>query len=120
VRRTIVSIVVACLAATQTAFAAASGSRTLELPYRLVFVQRNLSRDEHVAEIRDIVRRSSRLGFNGIVLSGSFDRIDLQGKDYLDRLREVRTVSSSSRSCFRWVMRAVCSPTTETSPPRFL
>ena len=90
-KRTIVSVVVACFAATQTIFAVASGSRTVELPYRLVFVQRNLSRDEHVAEIRDIVRRSSRLGFNGIVLSGSFDRIDLQGEDYLDRLREVKT-----------------------------
>jgi len=81
----------------QTAFGAASGSRgAVDLPYRLVFVQLNLSRDEHVAEIREIVRRSSRLGFNGMVLSASFDRIDLQGADYMERLRAVKKACDES------------------------
>jgi hypothetical protein len=62
------------------------------LALRYVFVQRNLSADRHIDDIRDVARRAARLGFNGIVLSGSFDRISLQGDAYLARLKEVKRI----------------------------
>jgi hypothetical protein len=76
----------------QSALALGSRSRPLDLTHRLVFVRRSLSEDRHVEEIRRIVEHSSRLGFNGIVLSSGFDAIGVLGDDFRRRLREVRAI----------------------------
>lgn len=78
--------------AAEEARAMASRSRPADFAYRLVFVRRSLSDDRHVEDIRRIVERSSRVGFNGIVLSSGFDAIGVLGEDFRTRLREVRAV----------------------------
>ncbi len=87
-------LLVIAAAVTLGAQSAGAGSRgaSPELSMRLVFVQRNLKDDRQVGEIRDIVVRASRLGFNGIVLSAWFDGISLQGEDFLARLKEVKGI----------------------------
>jgi len=59
---------------------------------QLIFVQRNLRSDQQVSEIREIVRRASEHGYNGVVLSASFDVIGLQPPEYFTRLAAVKTI----------------------------
>jgi hypothetical protein len=92
-------LLAAATALTLAAQSAGAGSRgaSPEFSLKLVFVQRNLRDDRQVAEIRDIVVRSSRLGFNGIVLSAWFDGISLQGEDFHSRLQEVKGICDENR-----------------------
>ena len=66
-------------------------------PLQLVFVRRTLRSDSHVEEIRDIVRRASEHGYNGMVLSASFDYILRQPPEYFTRLAAVKKICADHR-----------------------
>ncbi len=65
-------------------------------PDRWVFVMLPLTRDEHVAKIRDIVRTAAAHGLNGMVLSAGFDSIDLWDKARIRRLLQVRDIAAQA------------------------
>ncbi|UCG50590.1 MAG: hypothetical protein JSW58_10305 [Candidatus Latescibacterota bacterium] len=92
VRRFVAVGFLGLILAAEMAVGMTSRSKPVAYPHYLVFVQRNLEKDKHVEEIRDIVERASRHGYNGIVLSGSFDRIALKSPKYLERLRAVKRI----------------------------
>ena len=50
-------------------------------PYRWFYVSRNLSQDEHVEQIRDLVQTAAAHGLNGMYFSSGFDSIDLKSEE---------------------------------------
>jgi len=77
-----IGLVCICAAAIQAA----------PLPWRWVFVAKNLSRDEHVEQIDRIVQTAAEHGLNGMVLSAGLDTLDLKRPDYFERLERVRRI----------------------------
>ena len=69
-----------------------SAAQAGTLPWRWVFVTRNLSRDEHVEQIDQIVRTAAEHNLNGMVLSAGLDTLDLKRPDYFNRLEQVRQI----------------------------
>ena len=88
----VAAVLVASMLGGSVVLAEASRAPGPEFSHRLVMIRRNLTDDSHVTEIRSIVERSARLGFNGIVLSGGFDGIARHSKEYFDRLRQVKAI----------------------------
>ena len=91
-KRTITVVFCVLLAAVNTVWGGASGKGELDLTHRYVFIQRNLTTDKHVDEIKRIVLRASLVGYNGVVMSGSFTRIALRDEAYIDRLVRVKAI----------------------------
>ena len=61
-------------------------------PYRWFYMSRGLSDDQHVEDIRGLVKTASENGLNGLYLSAGFDAIDLKDPDYFRRLEEVKRI----------------------------
>ncbi|NCO38625.1 MAG: hypothetical protein COZ06_01285 [Armatimonadetes bacterium CG_4_10_14_3_um_filter_66_18] len=62
------------------------------LPDRWVYVSRNLNRDQDVDDIRAIATTASQHGLNGMLLTGSFDTLDLRDAAYFARLEQVKAL----------------------------
>ena len=68
-----------------------------KLPYRWVFVHgKSLALTNDVEEIKEIVGTAAAHGLNGMVLSGGFDRLDLQSEEYFSGLAEVKKTCSEA------------------------
>ena len=61
-------------------------------PYRWFYISRNLRKDSHVDDIREIVKTASEHGLNGMYFSSGFDMLDLKGDDYFRRLKAVKSI----------------------------
>ena len=70
----------------------AAASWAKEYPDRWVYVSRSLRADQDVTDIQRIVQTASEHGINGMVLSAGLDRLDLQPREYLERLEKVRQI----------------------------
>ena len=66
-------------------------------PDRWVYVSRNLTRDQHVSDIRQIAQTASRHGLNGMLLAGGLEGVGRWPADRLDRLETVKTICAQSR-----------------------
>ncbi len=62
------------------------------LPWRWVYVSRNLTRDQDVTDIEAIVNTAADHGLNGMVLTGAFDSLDLRDEAYFARLEQVKAI----------------------------
>ena len=62
------------------------------LPWRWVYVSRNLTRDQDVTDIEGIVNTAADHGLNGMVLTGAFDSLDLRDEAYFARLERVKRI----------------------------
>jgi hypothetical protein len=71
-------------------FACASAAE--KYPLRWVYVSRGLHRDQDVEDIRGIVKTAAGHGLNGMVLAAGLDRLDLQPKEYFQRLESVKRI----------------------------
>ena len=91
-KRTVTVVFCVLLAAANTVWGGASRKGNIDLTHRYVFIQRNFTKDRHVDDIKKIVRRATLVGYNGVVLSGSFTRIALRDEDYIDRLVRVKAI----------------------------
>ena len=80
----------ACMAILLMAASAWAGGKVY--PLRWVYVSRSLRSDEHVEEIRGIVRTAAEHGLNGMVLAAGLDRLDRQPPDYFRRLEAVKAI----------------------------
>jgi len=65
-------------------------------PDRWVFVSRSLRQDGDVDTIRRIAETAGQHGINGMVLSGSFDSMDLQPPEYFRRLEAVKEICAQN------------------------
>ena len=79
------TIVVCLLAAV-----ASSAAEKKIYPKRWVYVSKSLRSDREVEDIRQIVQTAAGHGLNGMVLTGGFDRMDLQPPEYFERLKQVK------------------------------
>ncbi len=61
-------------------------------PNRWFYVSRTLREDQHVEDIRRLVRTAAEHGLNGMLLAAGLDRLDLQPPDYFPRLEQVRKI----------------------------
>lgn len=61
-----------------------------KLPYRWMYVSRNLSSDERLASIEELVRTGAEHGMNGMVLSAGLELLDRQPEAYVERLRRLK------------------------------
>ncbi len=61
-------------------------------PKRWVYVSRSLTRDEHVADIEQIVATASQHGLNGMVLAGGLEAVGRWKPDRLARLDRVKAI----------------------------
>jgi hypothetical protein len=77
--------------------AAAAMAAPKPLPYRWVYVVRNLRSDRELEEIREIARTAAEHGLNGLVLSAGLDRLEKQPPDYLERVRKVKEICAQYR-----------------------
>jgi hypothetical protein len=71
------------------------GTEARPLTHRLVYISRALTSDEDVDEIRGIVERAAKHGYNGVVFASRFDAITLQPPEYFRRLGEVKSACDS-------------------------
>jgi hypothetical protein len=90
--RTVTAVFCALVALAGAALGDASQGKELDLTHRYVFIRRNFTDDRHVNEVKRIVQRASIIGYNGIVVSGSFGRIALREDAYIDRLKQVKAI----------------------------
>ncbi|MGQ9729744.1 MAG: hypothetical protein ACUVX8_00590 [Candidatus Zipacnadales bacterium] len=67
------------------------------LPWRWVYVSRNLTQDQDVADIERIVNTAAEHGLNGMVLTGSFDALDLRDAAYFARLEQVKAICAARK-----------------------
>jgi Carbohydrate binding domain len=65
-------------------------------PDRWVFVSRSLRQDGDVEVIRRLAETAGQHGITGMVLSGSFDSMDLQPPEYFTRLEAVKTICAQN------------------------
>ncbi|HQK95445.1 MAG TPA: hypothetical protein PLD23_18250 [Armatimonadota bacterium] len=77
-------------AGTIIALATAAAAQDAKLPYRWMYVSRNLSSDEQLAGIEDLVRAGAEHGINGMVLSADLELLDRQPEANVERLRRLR------------------------------
>ncbi|MBM3497430.1 MAG: hypothetical protein FJX74_02060, partial [Armatimonadetes bacterium] len=69
--------------------------RAAPLPWRWVYVSRNLTRDQDVGDIERIVNTAADHGLNGMVLTGAFDTLDLRDATYFGRLEQVKALCAA-------------------------
>jgi hypothetical protein len=65
-------------------------------PDRWVFVSRSLRQDGDVDTIRRLAETAGQHGITGMVLSGSFDSMDLQPPEYFTRLEAVKAICAQN------------------------
>ncbi|HUU28781.1 MAG TPA: carbohydrate binding domain-containing protein [archaeon] len=73
-------------------FSSCLTSKEKVYPYRWVYASKGLRDESQVEDIRQIVKTASEHKINGLYLSSSFDRLDLQPPEYFDRLNEVKNI----------------------------
>ncbi|MGH7145159.1 MAG: hypothetical protein ACREJ2_13685 [Planctomycetota bacterium] len=76
--------------------AAALTQPTLPLPYRWFFVESNLQKDGDVVDMEALCKIAHAHGYNGMVLTGMFGRIDLQKPAYFDRLAAIKRAADQN------------------------
>jgi len=66
-------------------------------PLRWFYVSKGLTQDQHVEEIRGLVKTAAEHGLNGMLLSAGFDSIDMKSDVYFRRLEEVKQICEAQR-----------------------
>jgi len=75
----------------------ACGCDAAPLSWRWVYVSRNLTRDQDVTAIEQIVNTAADHGLNGMVLTGAFDSLDLRDEAYFARLERVKAICAARK-----------------------
>jgi hypothetical protein len=66
-------------------------------PDRWVYVSRNLTKDEHVAEIKEIAETSRQHGLNGMLLAAGLETVGQWKEDRLARLEKVKAICRENK-----------------------